>query len=57
MQQSAKIEQGRVYLPAETPWLPAVEVEIAQFPHASTTARSTACPRYCGSWTTSRSRW
>lgn len=33
VQQSAKIEQGRVYLPAAAPWLQAFEDELAQFPH------------------------
>jgi predicted phage terminase large subunit-like protein len=30
--QSAKIEQGQVYLPIEAPWLRAFEAEIAAFP-------------------------
>lgn len=33
-QQTVKVEQGQLWLPAEADWLPAYEAELFQFPHA-----------------------
>ena len=32
-QQTVKFQQGRIWLPAEAPWLAAYEAELLQFPH------------------------